>query len=220
MRMMLCQVLPNSTQFHASNRRSAANFTVWQGEQCALRHLPARSSRTCILAGAPKGGLLALAHERACEAELAVALQVGLYAGKLPDLNALIERFRPKNAAVPVVVVTLPYRARLQRHRRDGQNGHPDCRCASHPDCRAKGPFAMAGRNSPSTVDPSALTPYAEARGASAAAVAGIARNRGFFFGRPICDNVPEDSRVIIHRSRGAQCHGIGLAIQSFLRPP
>jgi hypothetical protein len=53
-------------------------------------------------------GLLALAHERACEAELALALQVALDDGKLPDLNALIERFRPNNAAVPVVVVTLP----------------------------------------------------------------------------------------------------------------
>jgi hypothetical protein len=53
-------------------------------------------------------GLLALAHERACEAELALALQIALDDGKLPDLNALIERFRPKDAAVPVVVVTLP----------------------------------------------------------------------------------------------------------------
>ncbi len=53
-------------------------------------------------------GLLALAHERACEAELAVALQIALDDGKLPDLNALIERFRPKDAALPVVVVTLP----------------------------------------------------------------------------------------------------------------
>ena len=53
-------------------------------------------------------GLLALAHERACEAELALALQIALDNGALPDLKALIERFRPKDAAVPVVVVTLP----------------------------------------------------------------------------------------------------------------
>ena len=53
-------------------------------------------------------GLLALAHERTCEAELAVALQIALDDGRLPDLNALIERFRPKDAALPVVVVTLP----------------------------------------------------------------------------------------------------------------
>jgi hypothetical protein len=53
-------------------------------------------------------GLLALAHERACEAELAVALEIALDDGVLPDLKALIERFRPKDTAVPVVVVTLP----------------------------------------------------------------------------------------------------------------
>jgi hypothetical protein len=53
-------------------------------------------------------GILALAHERACEAELAVALQADLDAGVLPDLVALIERFRPKDAALPVVVITLP----------------------------------------------------------------------------------------------------------------
>ena len=53
-------------------------------------------------------GLLALAHERTCEAELAVALQTALDDGILPDLTALIERFRPKGMALPVVVVTLP----------------------------------------------------------------------------------------------------------------
>ena len=53
-------------------------------------------------------GLLALAHERACEAELAVALQAALDDGVLPDLEALIERFRPKDAALPIVVVKLP----------------------------------------------------------------------------------------------------------------
>src|ERR1700733_11513969 len=53
-------------------------------------------------------GLLALAHERACEAELGVVLQSALDDGVLPDLNALIERFRPKGMALPVVIVTLP----------------------------------------------------------------------------------------------------------------
>jgi hypothetical protein len=53
-------------------------------------------------------GILALAHERACEAELALALQADLDAGVLPDLAALTERFRPKDAALPVVVITLP----------------------------------------------------------------------------------------------------------------
>ena len=53
-------------------------------------------------------GLLALAHERACEAELGIVLQTTLDDGILPDLTALIERFRPKRMALPVVVVTLP----------------------------------------------------------------------------------------------------------------
>jgi len=53
-------------------------------------------------------GLLALAHERACEAELAAAMEEELDAGRLPDINALTERFAPKSAAAPNVVVTLP----------------------------------------------------------------------------------------------------------------
>jgi hypothetical protein len=53
-------------------------------------------------------GILALAHERGCEAELALALQADLDQGVLPELAALIERFRPKDAAWPTVVVTLP----------------------------------------------------------------------------------------------------------------
>ena len=53
-------------------------------------------------------GILALAHEQACEAELSAALQTTLDDGVLPDLAELIERFRPKDAEWPVVVVTLP----------------------------------------------------------------------------------------------------------------
>jgi hypothetical protein len=53
-------------------------------------------------------GILALAHESGCEAELALALQAALDDGVLPDLAALIERFRPKEAELPVVVVSLP----------------------------------------------------------------------------------------------------------------
>lgn len=52
-------------------------------------------------------GLLALAHERACEAELAQALDAELEAGRLPDLDALRQRFGPDAAAIPVVTVEL-----------------------------------------------------------------------------------------------------------------
>jgi hypothetical protein len=52
-------------------------------------------------------GLLALAHERACEAELAEAIAADLDAGRLPDLAALRGRFRPAQTAIPNVAVEL-----------------------------------------------------------------------------------------------------------------
>jgi hypothetical protein len=52
-------------------------------------------------------GLLALAHDRACEAELADAIEVALDAGELPDLDRLRERFKPDRVDVPDVVVAL-----------------------------------------------------------------------------------------------------------------
>ena len=53
-------------------------------------------------------GLLALAHERACEAELAIAIEEELDAGRPPNLATLTERFAPKTAAAPNVIVALP----------------------------------------------------------------------------------------------------------------
>jgi hypothetical protein len=51
--------------------------------------------------------LLAMAHERACEAELADLLAEDAAAGRLPDMAALRERFAPNPAALPEVVVEL-----------------------------------------------------------------------------------------------------------------
>ena len=51
--------------------------------------------------------LLALAHERACEAELADILAADLDAGRLPDMVTLRRRFAPDPASLPEVVVTL-----------------------------------------------------------------------------------------------------------------
>ena len=51
--------------------------------------------------------LLALAHERACEAELAEAISADLDAGRLPDLAALRARFRPAETAIPNVAIEL-----------------------------------------------------------------------------------------------------------------
>ena len=52
-------------------------------------------------------GLLALAHDRACEAELAEVIDADLDAGVLPDLGRLSGRFRPDRTAIPDVAVEL-----------------------------------------------------------------------------------------------------------------
>jgi hypothetical protein len=52
-------------------------------------------------------GLLALAHDRACEAELAAVIEADLDAGRLPDLDALGRRFPPDAAAIPDITVEL-----------------------------------------------------------------------------------------------------------------
>ena len=49
--------------------------------------------------------LLAIAHERGCEAELAAALERELDAGRLPELAALRARFGPDPAQLPAVQV-------------------------------------------------------------------------------------------------------------------
>ena len=49
--------------------------------------------------------LLALAHDRGCEAELAGLIDSELDAGRLPDLAILRERFGPNPASVPVIEV-------------------------------------------------------------------------------------------------------------------
>jgi len=50
--------------------------------------------------------LLALAHDRGCEAELAQLIDRELDAGRLPDLAMLRERFAPNPASVPTIKVT------------------------------------------------------------------------------------------------------------------
>ena len=52
-------------------------------------------------------GLLALAHDRACEAELAHAIDADLNAGCLPYLDRLRDRFKPDEAVIPNVAVEL-----------------------------------------------------------------------------------------------------------------
>ena len=52
-------------------------------------------------------GLLALAHDRACEADLAHAIDAGLDASVLPDLDRLCDRFKPDRSVIPNVAVEL-----------------------------------------------------------------------------------------------------------------
>ena len=52
--------------------------------------------------------LLSLAHEQACEAELAHLLEALLDQGQLPDLDAIRARFAPKLGTLPKVIVRLP----------------------------------------------------------------------------------------------------------------
>ena len=51
--------------------------------------------------------LLALAHERGCEAELAQAIDADLGAGRLPDLDGLRPRFHAAATSIPDVTVVL-----------------------------------------------------------------------------------------------------------------
>jgi hypothetical protein len=51
--------------------------------------------------------LLALAHDRGCEAELATILEDDLAANQIPEIAALHERFAPDPAALPDVIVHL-----------------------------------------------------------------------------------------------------------------
>ena len=53
-------------------------------------------------------GLLALAHDRGCEAELAEVIAAELDAGRLPDLERMRERFQPPTTAVPEVTIAMP----------------------------------------------------------------------------------------------------------------
>jgi hypothetical protein len=66
-----------------------------------LEKLPERSACRMMV------DLLALAHDRGCEAELAAILADDLAANQLPDMAALRERFAPDPAALPEVAVHL-----------------------------------------------------------------------------------------------------------------
>ena len=53
-------------------------------------------------------GLLALAHDRGVEADLAAALEADMGAGRLPDLARMMQRFTPSASTAPAVSIVMP----------------------------------------------------------------------------------------------------------------
>jgi hypothetical protein len=98
---------------HALRRKPMALLNLVYREQLfpreAHRHawdaLTARPARNACRSMVD---LLALAHDRACEAELASELEASAATGQLPDLAELRRPFMPSSMAVPIVTVTLP----------------------------------------------------------------------------------------------------------------
>ncbi len=99
---------------HALRRKPMALLNLVYRDQLFPRNAFRRAWEALIAAQSPRNacrimvGLLALAHERACEAELATALDAILDAGDLPELTALQQRFIPSSMGVPLVTVSLP----------------------------------------------------------------------------------------------------------------
>ncbi len=99
---------------HSLRRKPMALLNLVYRDQLFPRRAYARAFDALLAQAGEKAvcrtmvSLLALAHERACEAELAIALEEGLNAGRLPSLPALMERFAPKTASAPNVVIALP----------------------------------------------------------------------------------------------------------------
>ena len=98
---------------HALRRKPMALLNLVYRDQLFPREAYRRAFEALIAGVGEKPacrtmvGLLALAHDRACEAELADALRLDLDAGRLPDLDRLRERFLPEASSVPDVTVEL-----------------------------------------------------------------------------------------------------------------
>jgi transposase InsO family protein len=98
---------------HALRRKPMALVNLVYRDQLFPRRAYARAFEALLAKESDKQacrtmvGLLALAHDRACEAELADAIDADLDAGGLPDLAFLRERFKPDQAAIPDVAVAL-----------------------------------------------------------------------------------------------------------------
>jgi hypothetical protein len=98
---------------HALRRKPMALINLVYRDRLFPRRAYARAFEALLAQESEKQacrtmvGLLALAHDRACEAELAHAIDADLDAGALPDLDRLRDRFRPDQTAIPDVAVEL-----------------------------------------------------------------------------------------------------------------
>ena len=107
------QVVDYRHVIHALRRKPMALLNLVYRDQLFPRAAYARAFEALLVGAGEKRacrtmvGLLALAHDRACEAELAEAIAADLDAGRLPDLERLRDRFRPEAASIPDIVVEL-----------------------------------------------------------------------------------------------------------------
>jgi transposase InsO family protein len=98
---------------HALRRKPMALLNLVYREQLFPRRAYQRAFEALLASNSEKQacrtmvGLLALAHDRACEVELAAAIDGELDAGRLPDLDTLGRRFAPNPAAVPDIIIEL-----------------------------------------------------------------------------------------------------------------
>ena len=99
---------------HALRRKPAALLHLVYRDQLFPREAYRRTWERLEAAEPPRTacrvmvGLLALAHERACEAELATELDRLAEANALPDLATLLRQFSPARGGVADVTVVLP----------------------------------------------------------------------------------------------------------------
>jgi transposase InsO family protein len=98
---------------HALRRKPMALLNLVYREQLFPRRAYRRGFDALLAADGEKRacrtmvGLLVLAHERACEAELAAAIDAELNAGRVPQLDTLARRFAPDPATIPDITVEL-----------------------------------------------------------------------------------------------------------------
>jgi hypothetical protein len=108
------QVVDYRHVIHALKAKPMALLNLVYREALFPRPAYKRAFEALLAAGTERAacrtavGLLALAHEQGCEAELAAALDQILQAGELPNLEALRSRFAPARGPIPQIDVRLP----------------------------------------------------------------------------------------------------------------